>query len=246
MGAYTRYMGVPCCANTLLLDDILRRKWGFKGYVVSDCGAIEDIYVGHKFSKDAPAACAIAVKAGCDLTCGEEYVALNDAVKNHLITEKEIDVSVRRLMLARMKLGLFDPQDKVPYSDIPFSFVDSKDNRELALQIAREGIVLLKNSKNTLPLDKNKVKTIAVLGPNADDVKVLYGNYNSTPSKAVSLLEGLKAKFGDKNVNYTKGCDLVIPEFTGVPIPANIYKGGIKGEYFNNMNCEGRTGISTH
>ena len=127
----------------------------------------------------------------------------------------------------------------VPYSKVPFSAVDSKDNRKLSLKAAREGIVLLKNAGNILPLDRNKYKTIAVIGPNANETEVLYGNYSGTPSKAVSVLEGIKAKAGsDKNINYAKGCELVVPQISNIPIPTANLKGRLKAEFFGNMKLE--------
>jgi beta-glucosidase len=240
MGAYNRYLGEACCASNLLLKEILRDKWGFKGYVVSDCGAIGDIYRGHKLANDMAGAAALAVKAGCDLTCGGEYASLKEAVQKGLITEKEIDVAVTRLMLARFKLGLFDPDEMVPYSKIPVTANDTKENREVAKKVALESMVLLKNEKNILPLDKNKIKTLALIGPNAEETKVLLGNYSGVPSKAVSVLEGLKNKLGaERNLLYAKGCDLFIPDFIGEPIPSVNLKGGLKGEYFNNRKLEG-------
>src|SRR6476619_3975799 len=184
MCAYNRMNEEPCCANKKLMTDILRGEWGFNGYVVSDCGAIRDIWEGHKFVKTEAEASALAVRAGTDLTCGKEYVTLLQAVKQGLITEAEIDTAVKRLMTARFRLGMFDPPEMVRYAQIPFSENDSPAHRELALQAARESLVLLKNDKQTLPLKKD-VKTLAVIGPNADAIEVLLGNYNGTPSKYV-------------------------------------------------------------
>ena len=154
MGAYSSLDGVPCCANSFLLTKILRDEWGFKGYVVSDCGAIWDIYAGHKYAPDLATASALAVKAGCDLTCGDEFTTLKDAVARGLIAEKDIDRAVTSLMLARFKLGMFDPPDAVPYSKITIADNDTKEHRELARKVADENIVLLKNTRDALPLKK--------------------------------------------------------------------------------------------
>src|SRR6266850_6896203 len=193
MCAYNRTNTEPCCANNRLMMDILRKEWGFTGYVVSDCGAITDIWKGHQFTKTEEAASAVAVKAGTDLACGREYNALIKAVKDGLITEAEIDVSLKRLLTARFRLGMFDPPEMVAYARIPFSENDSPAHRELSLQAARESIVLLKNENNALPLKKD-IKTLAVIGPNADAPEVLLGNYNGRPSKSVTPLEGIRNK----------------------------------------------------
>jgi beta-glucosidase len=191
MCAYNRTNDEPCCANKRLMTDILRGEWGFNGYVVSDCGAIRDIWQGHKFVNSEAEAAALAVRAGTDLTCGNEYVTLLDAVKKGLITEAEIDTSLKRLMTARFRLGMFDPPEMVPYARIPFSQNDTPEHRALALQSARESIVLLKNASRTLPLPKN-LKSISVIGPNADAPEVLWGNYNGRPSRLITPLAGIK------------------------------------------------------
>jgi beta-glucosidase len=193
MCAYNRTNGEPCCANKSLLTDILRGEWGFKGYVVSDCGAITDIWKGHHFAGTEAEASALAVKAGTDLACGHEYASLVKAVKDGLISEAEIDAALRRLLTARFRLGMFDPPELVAYQRIPFSENDSPAHRELALRAARESVVLLKNEAGALPLKKD-LKTIAVIGPNADAPEVLLGNYNGQPSKSVTPLEGIREK----------------------------------------------------
>src|ERR1041384_874968 len=185
MCAYNRTNEEPCCANKKLMMDILRGEWGFSGYVVSDCGAISDIWQGHKFVKTEAEASALAVRAGTDLTCGSEYVTLLDAVKQGLITEAEIDTSLKRLMTARFRLGMFDPPEMVQYARIPASQKDTPEHRQLALQSARESIVLLKNANHTLPLKKN-LKSIAVIGPNADAPEVSLGNYYGYPSRLIT------------------------------------------------------------
>src|SRR5438874_6441989 len=179
MCAYNRTNSEPCCANKTLMTDILRKEWGFNGYVVSDCGAIGDIWKGHHFAKSEAEASALAVKAGTDLACGGEYSSLIEAVKNGLISEAEIDVALKRLMTARFRLGMFDPPEMVAYARIPISENDTPAHRQLSLKAAHESIVLLKNDKDTLPL-KQDIKTLAVIGPNADVLEVLMGNYNGT------------------------------------------------------------------
>ncbi|NVM55305.1 MAG: glycoside hydrolase family 3 C-terminal domain-containing protein [Candidatus Helarchaeota archaeon] len=206
MGAYNRLNGIPCCANKFLLQNLLRDEWGFDGYVVSDCGAIMWNRFRHKFFGSLAQSAAWSVKNGCDLNCGFAYKFLVRAVKWGYLTEDEIDRAVLRLMKARFQLGMFDPSKEVPYASIPFELNDCPAHREMALRTARESIVLLKNQDNFLPLDKN-IKTIAVIGPNADSKKVLLGNYNGTPSKSVTLLEGIKNNVpSTTKVLYTKGC----------------------------------------
>jgi len=208
MCAYNRTNSEPCCASKTLMTDILRKEWGFNGYVVSDCGAISDIWKGHHFANSEAEASALAVKAGTDLACGREYSSLLDAVKNGLISEAEIDVALKRLMTARFRLGMFDPAEMVAYARIPFSENDSLAHRALSLKAAHESIVLLKNDANTLPL-KKKIKTIAVVGPNADAPEVLLGNYNGRPSKSVTPLAGIKnAVAADTKVLYALGATL--------------------------------------
>jgi len=242
MCAYNRTNGEPCCANTHLLNDILRDEWGFKGYVVSDCGAIDDIYQRHHFVKTAEEASALAVKRGTDLECGETYKSLVNAVKQGLISEAEIDRAVKRLFEARFRLGMFDPPEMVPYAKIPFSANDSNEHRQLALEAARESIVLLKNQNNTLPLRKD-LKSIAVIGPNADEVPVLLGNYNGQPSRATTALAGIRQHVSMKTkVSYTVGATLT--EISVVPVPASALrtsgdKPGLDAEYFANKNLEG-------
>jgi beta-glucosidase len=209
MGAYNRYGGEACCASSLLLGRILRGSWKFPGYVVSDCGAINDMVEGHTIVASPMEASVLAVKAGCDLTCGNEYESLVEAVSRGLITESTIDLSVRRLMEARFRLGMFDPPGSVRYAQIPFAENDTPEHSRLALTVAQESIVLLKNSNNTLPLRKD-LKSIAVIGPNADALDVLLGNYNGTPSHPVTVLQGIRNHVSpDTRVLYARGCELV-------------------------------------
>lgn len=248
MGAYNRYMGEACCASQKLLVQILRGEWGFNGYVVSDCGAIRDIFENHKIVDSPAEAAAIAVKAGCDLNCGDYYPHLLEAVKRGIITEEQIDISVKRLFKARFLLGMFDPPENVAYTQIPFKKNDCEEHRLLSLKAAQESIVLLKNENNLLPLNK-ALKSIVVIGPNADDVSVLLGNYEGTPSKPVTALEGIKRKISaNTKLNFIKGCDLIYPTKARlIPVPALVLKPprdyveekGLRAEYFNNMKLEG-------
>jgi beta-glucosidase len=208
MPAYQRFRGEPCASSTLLLQDILRDQWGFDGFLVSDCGAIGDIFKNHKVVATGEEAAARAVIAGCDLNCGETYAMLSGAVEQGLIDEATIDNAVRRLFLARFKLGMFDPPEMVPFAQIPYEVNDSPKHRELALRTAYESMILLKND-GLLPLDKSQVKTIAVIGPNADSVEVMLGNYNGVPSQPVTPLAGLRNKLEpDAEVLYVKGSNI--------------------------------------
>ncbi len=244
MCAYNSYAGEPCCSNDYFLTKILRKEWGFKGYVVSDCGAITDMYAGHRSFTSAPEASAAAVRAGCDLSCGNEYSSLIEAVAKGLIHKEEIDESVRRLFTARFRLGMFDPPDMVPYARIPYSTNDSRQHKELALKAARESIVLLKNEGNLLPLSKD-MKRIAVIGPNADDVQVLLGNYHGTPSAPVTPLQGIKSRVSPlTHVLFAQGSPLADGLWAdATSIPALRFGPGLKGEYFPNMRLAGKPAV---
>jgi len=207
MGAYNRMDGEPATASRRLLHDTLREQWGFTGYVVSDCDAVGDIFRTHQVAKTAEEAAALAVKNGDDLNCGRTYAALVNAVQQGLIKESEIDVAVRRLMTARMRLGMFDPPEKVPWSKLPYSVNQSPEHDQLALRAARESLVLLKND-GLLPLSKS-VRHIAVIGPTADSVNALLGNYNGTPAAPVSILQGIRAAVPGADVVYERGAELV-------------------------------------
>jgi beta-glucosidase len=210
MGAYNSVHGQPACASPLLLTDLLRKQWGFDGHVVSDCGAIYDIYANHKFTATPAEAATAAVKAGDDLCCGTDYNSLVRAVKKGLISEKEIDTAVGRVLEARFRLGLFDPPGKVPGAQIPISQNDTPAHEALALKMARESIVLLKND-SLLPLDRAKIKRIAVIGTNASSVTVLLGNYNGTPARPVTILDGIKSVAGTNiRVIYEPACPLAL------------------------------------
>ena len=215
MCAYNRVLGSPACGSDLLLHNILRGEWGFSGYVVSDCGAINDIYERHKVAPTAAAASALAVKAGTDLECGNVYANLVAAVRQGLITEQAIDTAVIRLFLARFRLGMFDPPERVRWAQIPFSVLDQPAHRALARQVARESIVLLKNAGSLLPLRKD-VGTIAVIGPNADDRRMLLGNYEGSPADSITPLRGIReAVSPGTRVRYARGSDLVVPGDSG-------------------------------
>jgi beta-glucosidase len=243
MCAYNAVDGVPACANTDLLDKYLKGQWGFKGYIVSDCGAISDIYRFHKYKPDAAAASAVAVKAGTDLTCGTEYRSLVDAVKHGLITEAEINRSLERLFTARFQLGMFDPPARVPFSKIPISVNDSNEHRKAALDAARESIVLLKNENQTLPLQAS-VKKLAVIGPSADDPEALLGNYNGFSRKHVAPLEGIERQFAGRDAiryalgaTYTSASPSLIPASALTPPSKEGH--GVLAEYFDNEQMQG-------
>jgi beta-glucosidase len=195
MGAYNRLYGTPCCASPLLLKTLLREKWGFQGHVLSDCGAIQDFFYGHEFSPTIEAAAATAVQAGCDLCCGTEYGRLYAAVNDKLLKESELDVAVGRLMEARFRLGMFDPPELVPYAKIPANDYDTPANDALALRMARESVVVLKND-GLLPLDRSKIHKLAVMGFNAAYTNVLLGNYEGEPSHPVTFLAGISNLLG--------------------------------------------------
>jgi beta-glucosidase len=205
MGAYNRTNGEPCCGSKTLLQDILRDEWKFPGYVVSDCWAIKDFHLNHKVVKTAEESAAMAVKNGCDLNCGDMYHNLLGAVKQGLITEKEIDVSIRRLFEARIRLGMFDSENQVPWAKLKPELVNCRAHQRLALKAARESIVLLKNDQHILPLSK-EIKSLAVVGPNAIRHDVLWGNYNGFSSHFSTLLEGVIGKVSaGTQVNYCFG-----------------------------------------
>ena len=208
MCAYNRVYGKAACGSDLLIRRILRGEWKFPGYIVSDCGAIDDMYLRHKVAKTVAEASAVAVQAGTDLSCGSEYVRLKDAVKQGLITEPEIDSSLTRLVLARMRLGMFDPPERVRWAQIPYSVLDQPAHRALARRAAQESIVLLKNQGGVLPLGKD-LGAIAVIGPNADDREMLLGNYNGSPSDSVTPLRGIREAVGKgTRVLYARGSAL--------------------------------------
>ncbi len=246
MCAYNRYMGEPCCGSASLQEELLRGELGFQGYIVSDCGAIGDFHWGHKVVNNREEAAALGVLSGTDLNCGSQYNGLVEAVKQGLISEQEIDVVVERLMLARMKLGMFDPDEMVPWSAFPVDTLAAEAHKEVAREMARKSIVLLKNENSTLPVSK-ELKHVAVIGPNAHNVDVQNGNYNGTPVEPVSVLDGIIAKLGvDAEVRYARGC----PHHSGLPylsaVPHGILytteemeENGLNAAYYPNLNGEG-------
>ena len=238
MGAYNRFEGEPCNASEYLLKDVLRDEWGYKGIVVSDCGAIRDFYQKghHETHADAAEASAAAVKAGCDLECGSSYAALVEAVKRGLITEAEIDRSVERLMVAKLEMGLFEQED--PYNT-PYSVVDCEKHRALAKQIALESFVLLQNRGNILPLDK--AKKVAIVGPNADLESMQWGNYNGTPSYTITLKEGVESLLGADRVVFEQLCGHTDVSTYNTLFGKCSYAGkpGFHATYWNNLDFEG-------
>lgn len=209
MGAYNRTNGEPCCGSHELLIDILRKEWGFEGHVTSDCWAIKDFHEGHKVTSNAQESVAMAMANGCDLNCGNLFTYLVQAVKEGLVEESRIDEAVINLFTSRMKLGVFDAKEDNPFDRIPYSVVDSREMRELNREVAAKSIVLLKNKNNLLPLDKSRIHTIGVIGPNADSRTALIGNYEGTASRYVTVLEGIQDYVGDDvRVMYSMGCHL--------------------------------------
>ena len=242
MCAYNAIDGKPACAQPMLLQEHLRDDWHFQGYVVSDCGAASDIALHHHYAKTLEQGMADAVKSGMDIICAwpaqqiaMERDAVLKAAQTGLLSKDDIDRAVKRLFTARMKLGMFDPPESVPFSTITMADNDTEEHRQLALKAARETLVLLKNSDHLLPLAK-KYKTIAVIGPNADSVDPLLGNYNGTPSKPVTIVAGIKKRFGAENVIYAQGSSLTGPPVEPVPGDAlkdNSGQPGLTGTYFH-------------
>jgi len=209
MGAYNRTNGEACCASPYLLEGILRKNWGFDGYIVSDCGAIEDIHAHHKLTNSPEESAAKAVKAGCDLNCGQTYEYLLAAVGRGLLSEREIDKALAHLFKIRFRLGMFDPDEMVSFAQIPAEANNTPANHALSLETARQSIVLLKNQDHLLPLNKD-LDTIAVIGPNADDALVLRGNYYGTPTESVTVLAGIRGLVSPAaKVNYARGCEIL-------------------------------------
>lgn len=209
MGAYNRTNGEPCCGSTRLLKEILRGEWGFDGHVTSDCWAIKDFYEHHGVASTPVEAVSLAMNNGCDLNCGSLYYYLEQAVKEGLVDEKRLDEAVINLFTSRMKLGVFDQKQDNPYDKISYMVVDSPEMRRLNEQVAERCVVLLKNDNQTLPLKKEKIRTIGVIGPNADNRRALVGNYEGTASRYVTVLEGIQDYVGDEvRVLYSEGCHL--------------------------------------
>jgi beta-glucosidase len=246
MCAYNAVDGAPACASKLLLEDILRKDWAFKGFVTSDCGAIDDFFEAkaHVYSPDKESAAVTGIRTGTDTNCGSTYLALTSAVKKGMIKESEIDVSLKRLFTARYKLGLFDPDAMDPYASIPFSEVGSPAHHALALETADKSMVLLKNDNHFLPL-KPGLKTIAVIGPNAASLSGLEGNYNAVPRDPVLAVDGLAAGFSSAKILYAQGSSYA--DGVALPVPrtllhpaANSSEQGLKGEYFATDNFDGQ------
>ncbi len=243
MCAYQRLDDEPCCGNSRLLQEILRNDWGFKYLVVSDCGAITDFYTSHKVSSDAPHAAAKGVIAGTDIECvwdGYAYKTLPDATAKGLVSEDEINRHLQRVLVGRFDLGEMDDAGSVPWARIPMSVVNNPAHRKLALDMARETMTLLQNKGNILPLKKS-IKKIAVIGPNAADKPVLWGNYNGTPVRTITILDGITSKLSSKKVLYDKGCDLVEDKVTESYFPNCAIEGktGFKATYWNNREFNG-------
>lgn len=245
MCAYNAVSGVPACASKQLMEDVLRKEWGFKGFVVSDCGAVYDIYhtTNHAYTETPEAGIKAAFEGGMDLICGEANEAdhIRGALQKGLITEAQIDASLVRLFSARMRLGQFDPRPAV-FPDITPSHNDTDENRALARTMAEKSLVLLKNKDGFLPF-KSSVRTIAVLGPNADSIDALVGNYNGSPSQPVTVLTGMKARFGEANIRYAAGSGLLAPIQQPVPdevlcLDAKCRITGLNAEYFSDKNFD--------
>lgn len=205
MGAYNRTNGEPCCGHKYLMEEVLRGKWEFDGHYTSDCWAIKDFHENHQVTKNARESAALALKCGCDVNCGNTYLHLLGAVEDGLITEEDITVAAERLLTSRFLMGLFDGSE---YDDIPYEAVECREHLEEALNMARKGSVLLKND-GVLPLDKSKLKTIGVVGPNADSRAALIGNYHGTSSRYITVLEGIQDEAGEEvRVLFSEGCHL--------------------------------------
>lgn len=217
MGAYNRTNGEPCCGSKTLLQDILRDAWGFEGHVTSDCWAIKDFHEYHHVTNSALESVALAMKNGCDLNCGNLFIYLEEAVKRGMVSEERLNDAVVNLMTTRMKLGLFDDPEKVPYSTITYADNDTREHRELNFKASRKSFVLLKNENGMLPLNKDKIKTIGIIGPNADNRKALVGNYEGTASRYITLSEGIQDYVGDDvRVLVSEGCHLCKPKVSGL------------------------------
>jgi beta-glucosidase len=241
MCAYQRLDDEPCCGNSRLLQRILRDEWGFKHLVVSDCGAISDFYTSHKTSSDTVHAAAKAVLSGTDVECsGPAYGRIPDAVRRGLILESDVDRNLKRVLAGRFELGEMDPDSLVPWTKIPYSVMNCEANRKLSLDMARETMTLLQNRNGVLPLSRS-AKRIAVVGPNADDKRLLWGNYNGTPVRTVTLLDGIKTKLPADRIVYDRGCDLVEKNYIETVIGDCGLDGqaGIRATYWNNRESTG-------
>lgn len=243
MCAYQRLDDEPCCGNKRLLQTILRDEWGYKHLVVSDCGAITDFFTTHKVSSDATHAAAKGVLAGTDVECVWEnypYEKLPEAVARGLLKEEDIDKSLLRVLIGRFELGEMDNDDIVPWTKLPSSIINNEEHRQLALDMARQSMTLLLNKNNTLPLSKT-VQKIAVIGPNANDEPMLWGNYNGTPVRTITILDGIKSKLAADKIIYDKGCDLIEDKVTESYFSKCSIDGklGFKATYWNNPKRSG-------
>ena len=243
MCAYQRLDDEPCCGNTRLLKKILRDEWDFQYVVVSDCGAITDFFTSHKVSSDPVHAAAKAVLAGTDVECVWEnypFKTLSEAASRGIIKEEDINISLQRVLVGRFDLGEMDNDTLVPWAKIPMSVVNNKEHQKLALDMARESMTLLQNTNNILPLKKS-VKKIAVIGPNADDEPMLWGNYNGTPIRTISILKGITSKLNSNQIVYDKGCDLVEDKVTASYFAKCSFGGrqGFEATYWNNKDLSG-------
>jgi len=244
MCAYNAFDGQPCCGSDELMTDILRNQWKFSGYVTSDCGAIDDFFRTHKTHLNALMASTDAVLHGTDVECGNQaYKSLVQAVKENKISEKQIDISVKRLFMIRFRLGMFDPPSMVRYAQTSDDELESPQHKAHALKMAQQSIVLLRNENNTLPLKKT-IKKIAVVGPNADNPISILGNYNGNPSRVVTALQGIKDKLGNYvQVVYEKGVNFTNDTLLAYSDISNQYsfqgQKGFSAEYFNNRELKG-------
>ncbi len=217
MGAYNRTNGEPCCGSSFLLKDVLRDKWNFDGHVVSDCWAVKDFHENHKVTDGPIESVALAVNAGCDLNCGNIFLYLKQAVEQGMVSEEKVTTAVERLFTTRMQLGLFDDSNNVPFNKLSYVEVDSKTMVEKNLDAAKKTLVLLKNENNILPLNKKNIKTIGIIGPNANNRKALIGNYEGTSSRYVTVSEGIQDYLGnDVRVLYSEGCHLYKDKVEGL------------------------------
>jgi beta-glucosidase len=245
MSAYNRFRGAPASASSFLLDEMLRERWGFEGYVVSDCGAIGDILYNHKIVESKAEAARISLEGGCDLNCGSTYLSLLPLAEQGLLNQKALDKTVSRLFLSRFKLGMFDPEEQVPFSGLSADIVGAETHLDLAREAAQKSIVLLKNENNLLPLNKHTLKKIAVIGPNADNWESLVGNYHGTPIEPVTFLKGLQRKLSPAvEVAYARGSHFSDEVYALEPIPSVYFetdggRQGLDAEYYDNMDWEG-------
>lgn len=243
MCAYQRLDDEPCCGNTRLLQTILRDQWGFEHLVVSDCGAIADFYTSHKVSSTPVHAAAKGVLAGTDVECqwiGHNYKKLPEAVQRGLLTEKDIDTRLLRVLIGRFDLGEMDDDELVPWAKIPASVINNEEHRKLALDMALESMTLLQNKNNILPLEKS-IEKLAVIGPNADDEPMLWGNYNGKPIRTITILDGIASKLAADKILYDKACDLVEDKVTESYFSkcSNDGKKGLKATYWNSNDRTG-------